>query len=268
MKTCCSTRSRSPERSRRFVLAYLSLAGALGLALGAGCSDDVVCTGETTPYVAARIEEVGAARGGSTYVEVYCSSDPRLNPSSLYASVADRRLGDPVEAPDQIGFLMTLSDTLLVWQTGTSCLLEVTTEFGIASAQEVIPGAFEVTAPETVMVGETLSLAWTSSYGADYYRVQASHEGQDGEADLDIAVNGTSVLLDATEVGSAGTLSGVVWAVSGRFPQSGAAGNVAGEGWGYYTVSYREAGDEFEVVVRDASLLPRHQDPVRQVGRQ
>lgn len=225
--------------------------------LVAGCSDDVVCTDETTPYVVARVEEVGAGRAGSTDVEVYCSSDPRMSPSQIDASIAERQLSGPVEAPDQVGFLMTLADTQVVWQPGTSCLLEVTTEFGIASSQEVVPGSFEVTAPETTVLGELLTLSWTESTGADYYRVQAMLDGPDGDSELDIAVAGTSVSLDETELTSVGTLSGMVWAVSGRFPQSGAAGNVGGAGWGYYSIAYRDAAGEFEVVVLDSAAVLR-----------
>ncbi len=255
MKTFCSIRNGCPGRSRlRPGLGAVALAAA-GLVWVAGCSDDVVCADKTTPYIVARVEEVGAGRAGSTQVEVYCASDPRMSPGSLSATIAQRQLSDPVEAEDQVGFLMTLSDTQIVWQTGTSCPLEVTTEFGIATSQEAVPGSFEVTAPETVTVGEPLTLSWTASNGADYYRVQAALDGTQGTTELDIAVSGTSVSLDATEVGSAGVFSGVVWAVAGRFPQSGAEGNVADEGWGYYSIAYRDSSGDFEVVVLDSAAL-------------
>ncbi len=176
-----------------------------------------------------------------------------MNPSFLSASIALRQLSDPVEAPDRVGFLMALSDTQVVWQPGTSCPLEVTTEFGIASSQEVVPGAFVVTAPQTTILGSQLTLSWTESTSADYYRLQATLEGPRGSSDLDIAIEGTSVSLNETEVPSTGTLSGRIWAVSGRFPQSGAAGNVAGEGWGYYSIAYRDTATEFEVAVIDSA---------------
>ncbi len=270
MKTCCSIRSLCPERSEsdrsasgtappgpaidalRALVAAPVLIAAVA-ALLTGCSDDVVCTEHTTPYVVARVEEVGAARAGSTAVEVYCSSDPRMSPGQLNVSIAERQLSGPFEAQDQAGFVMTLSDTQVVWQPGTSCMLEVTTEFGVASSQEVVPGTFEVTAPDTSTLGELLTLSWTESMNADYYRIQATLDGAQGETPLDIAVDGTSVSFDETEVTSAGVFSGRIWAVSGRFPQSGAAGNVAGEGWGYYSIAYRDAAGEFEVVVLDST---------------
>jgi hypothetical protein len=268
MRTCCSTRNRCQAPSRPGVpvasnrhlaqpplrrATSIAALAAIGSALLAGCTDDVVCSNEPTPYVTARVEEVGAARAGSTYVEVYCASDPRMSPSSLDVSVGGRQLSDPTEAPDHVGFLLTLSDTLVVWQPGVSCALSVTTESGIASGKETVPASFTVTAPETTIVGETLTLSWTQSSGADYYRVRATLDGPAGTDELDFAVDGTSVSLDGTEVGHPGALSGVVWAVSGRFPETGAAGNIGGEGWGYYSIAYRDAAGEFEVVVRDSA---------------
>ncbi|MFH1502238.1 MAG: hypothetical protein ABIG03_04250 [Candidatus Eisenbacteria bacterium] len=220
-----------------------------------GCSDDVVCSEETTPYVSARVEEVGVSRAGSTYVHVYCSHDPL--PGMLDVAVSDRELPDPAEAEDALGLFTSLSDTQVIWQPGTDCRLEVATEYGIAEALEPVPGSFVVTAPETVALDETLELTWTESEDADYYVVEAWLTGRrltpslERGPELDVAVEGTSVSLDLSELPGAGVLTGRVRAVAGPFPRSGSAGNMTGQGWGYFTVSYRDAGGEFQTVVRD-----------------
>ncbi len=79
MRTCCSTKSRCPELYRVRQRARAAAAAALSLAALAafvvGCSDDVVCSDDTTPYVVAHVEEVGGGRSGSTDVEVYRSEE-------------------------------------------------------------------------------------------------------------------------------------------------------------------------------------------------
>jgi hypothetical protein len=217
------------------------------LSVTTGCSDEVVCSDDTTPYVSARVEQVGAARAGSTYVEAYCSNDPL--PGMFDVSVSDRELPDPVEAPDQLGLLTSLTETLVIWQPGTNCLLEVATEFGIATALETVPGPFEVAAPGTIAVSETLTVSWTASEDADYYVVEAWHAGS--ASVIDVAVEGTATSFTPSELPGSGLLSGRVRAVAGPFPSAGTSGNVTGEGWGYFTVSYRDAGGDFEVVLVD-----------------
>jgi hypothetical protein len=278
MRTCSSTRNLCPGRSSfaaeqrglapaqsGLVRAAVCLALAGCIAVTVGCSDDVVCPDATSPYISARVKEVGAARAGSTYVEVYCSNDPL--PGTFNVSVSERQLPEGTEAEDRLGLVTSLSDTLIVWQPGTNCLLEVTTEFGIASALETVPGTFEVDAPGTLSIDETLTLTWSESQGAAYYVVEAwlatgaldpHGTGEatvdprgDGEPVLDIAVEGTSASFGPTELPGMGVLTGRVWAVTGPFPEAGAVGNVTGGGWGYLTVSYRDAGGEFEVVLED-----------------
>ena len=255
MRTCSSIRNLCPGRSS-FVRAAVCLALVAGMAMAVGCSDDVVCSDETSPYISARVEEAGAARAGSTYVEVYCSNDPL--PGTFNVSISDRQLPEGTEAADQLGLVTSLSDTVVVWQPGANCLLKVTTEFGIASGLETVPGTFEVEVPETVAINETLTLNWSEADGASYYLIEAwlasGARGTRGSRgpDIDVAVEGTSASFGPGELPGTGVLVGRVSAVAGPFPEAGAVGNVTGGGWGYLTVSYRDGGGEFEVVIRDS----------------
>ena len=50
---------------------------------------------------------------------------------------------------------------------------------------------------------------------------------------------------------SAGVVSGLVMTVAGPFPESGAAGNISGDGWGFFSLRYQDSGSGFEVIVSD-----------------
>ncbi len=264
MRTCFSTRSRcrapsssaeppSPGSERDGRLLSLSAGACLLVAVclvaTTGCSDDVFCVDDPALYISATIEEIGLARAGSTYVEVYCSNDPL--PGKFDVVVSDTTLPEATQAPDHLGLVTSLTETLVIWQPGTNCFLEVTTEYGVASAHEPVPGAFEVAAPGTIALGEILTLVWTASDNASYYVVQASLEGSRGTWDIDVAVEGTTTTFGPSELTSTGIFSGRVWAVAGPFPKAGSAGNVTGAGGGFLNVSYRDPGSEFEVVVED-----------------
>jgi len=231
--------------------AWLAVLALATLAILSGCTDDVVCGEEVPPYIAARVEQSSAARAGSTYVEVYCVSDPL--PGQLLARVSGDTLPGAQEAAGLPGLSTTFSDTQVIWQPGTGCVLEVTTDTGSSSALETVPGSFEVAAPGTVGLGDELTLSWTASSEADYYLVRGTIAGAQSEMSLDIAVDGNSITLGPSDVGLAGVLSGHVWAVSGPFPQTGSDGNVTGEGWGYFSVMYRVPATEFTVAIEDTA---------------
>jgi hypothetical protein len=261
MRIFSGTRSRFPEpsdsdqRSSRPAPAWAATGSfillAACIAIQVGCTDDVVCGEEITPYIAARVEQTAAARAGSTYVEVYCVSDPL--PGTLVASVTGRQLPQAQEAEGLPGLSTTLSDTQVIWQPGTNCVLEVTTSSGISSALEPVPGAFAVAAPDTIDLGDDLTLSWSDADDADYYLVEGVIDGTASEQPLDVAVDGSSITFGPSEMGLAGVLSGRVWAVAGPFPQSGSSGNVTGEAWGFLSVSYRTPASTFHVVIRDTA---------------
>ncbi len=49
-----------------------------------------------------------------------------------------------------------------------------------------------------------------------------------------------------------GVVSGIVETVAGPFPESGTQGNVSGDGWGFFTLRYADAGSAFETAVTGA----------------
>jgi hypothetical protein len=61
----------------------------------------------------------------------------------------------------------------------------------------------------------------------------------------------TSAAFSAESLSFAGAVSGFVESVAGPFPESGASGNVSGDGWGFFTVRYRDSGSAFEVILSE-----------------
>ena len=216
-----------------------------------GCSDDVVCPDDVPPFISAQVTEVSDGRAGSTFVEVYCSGDPL--PHILAVAINDRQLPDVVPAHDRPGFVTTLSETTIVWQPGTNCVLSLANEYGIASSLETVPGPFVVAAPGTVSAGGVAVITWTEADDADYYLLEATMASAFTETTEIVAVvDGTSFEADLSSISGAGFLSGSVSAMSGPLPEVGSVGNVSGEGWGFMNISYRDSGALFHVVVAAA----------------
>jgi hypothetical protein len=219
----------------------------------AGCSDEVVCpaaSNEKLPFIEGQVaEHIGRAETETT-ARVTATADPL--PAFLVAFVNGRELAATEPAPGDLRLEATLSDSLIVWQPGAACSLRVTTDSGFATARATVPGAFTVAAPESVSLGDTLTVRWTPSDGADYYIVDAALGAAGGPA-LAAAVRDTVKSFAPSQVPGAGIISGVVHAVSGPFPESGGGGNVGGDGWGFFTVSYDDPGSSFSVVVGDTS---------------
>ena len=236
----------------------VAVATALVL-LSAGCSDDLVCPEpEPTPYISALVVQTS---GGdeSTHAEVLCTADPLL--SGFTATINGRTL-PAVVSPDGLGFLATLDVDDVLWQPGTQCLLQVATNYGQAAATVAMPAATTVTAPTEIALGDTLRLVWRSVADADYYEVSAVlvpdagglMRGAWSSRDT-LALSATTretfaVFLPETIV-STGIVSGFVVTVAGPFPEGGAAGNITGVGWGFFTLRYRDSGSAFDVVVSD-----------------
>jgi hypothetical protein len=266
MKTCCSIRTLcqgacDPMRNSRALtrasrVTATACVAALAAAWLAGCSDDVVCPEEVPPFVSARVTEIAEGREGSTFVEVFCSGDPL--PDIFAVAINDRPLPEPAPSPDRPGFVTTLSETTIVWQAGTSCVLSVANDYGIAGAMETVPGAFVVAAPGTASAGATVALSWTDSDDADYYVLEATMAGAHaGTTALAEAIYGTSFDVDLSGFSGSGFLSGFVAAVSGPLPEAGAPGNVSGGGWGFMNISYRDSQSLFQVVISDAGGVVR-----------
>ena len=229
-------------------------AAASALALGGGCSDDVVCPESVpgdVPFIAASLVETAADGASETAVELYCAADPL--PGILVAFVNERELTDVGPAPDQIGLLATLEESVLVWTTGTRCSLKVTTEYGFATSGATLPEPFQVTAPLFLCVGDALTLTWSRSTSADYYVVSAKLEGTRTESALSATTTDTCASFGPSEIAGPGIVTGVVRAVSGPFPESGASGNVSGAGWGFFTAAYGDTRSAFEVTVLDTA---------------
>jgi hypothetical protein len=148
---------------------------------------------------------------------------------------------------DDFGLVVTLEEDVIVWQPGTRCSLKVTTNYGFATSSEPVPSSFEVSAPETIVLGEPLAISWTAAEDADYYVLSGALDG----GDISAAAPDTAVTIDAADLPSAGVFRGHVEAVAGPFPGVGTSGNVGGAGWGFFTIAYHDPASAFEVTVVD-----------------
>lgn len=239
------------------------VAAAIAMALlTCGCSDDLVCPElpGTLPYISALVVQGSSGEAGTTHAEVVCTADPLL--STLITFINGRELH--VVVPSH-GFdiVATVDDDLVLWQPGVRCSLAVTTNYGFATAAVVVPSAAVVSAPAEIFLGDELELLWESVDDADYYVVSAVLISDDGAPvrgaaggrdtlALSLATRDTFAAFPAKDFTSAGVVSGLVEAVAGPFPESGAAGNISGDGWGFFTLHYQDAGSTFEVVVSEA----------------
>jgi hypothetical protein len=231
----------------------------------AGCTDDITCPEppqeESAPYIYAFVDQRTGGRTEWTHAEVSCTADPL--PSLLIAFINGREISE-LESQGELGLRVTLDDDIVIWQPGTLCSLGVTTNYGYATATGVMPEGPDVIAPETISLGDTLALSWGRVSDADYYRVDAtlfhvgaapgtaSPEPAYGSRDslsLSAVTRDTSVFFLPDEIGYEGSVVGVVEAISGPYPESGAEGNVSGDGWGFFTLRHSGPGSDFSVNV-------------------
>ena len=239
----------------RRITLLVAVAATLVL-LSSGCSDDLVCPEPvgTLPYVSAFVVQKSDGEEGSTHAEVVCTADPLV--SEFLPFINGRQLLI-VGSAHGLDRLAELDDDLVLWQPGVPCSLAITTNYGYATAVVVMPDAAAVSAPDEISVGDELELIWESVADADYYVVSAvliTDEGAPGSRDtlaLSAITRETSAAFPAESLPSAGVVWGFVESVAGLFPESGAAGNVSGDGWGFFTLRYQDSGSVFEVVVSD-----------------
>jgi hypothetical protein len=232
----------------------LAVVAGLAAAL-AGCTDDVVCPDGSLNarlYVSATVVETRGVEGESASGAVFCSADTL--PVFLIASVNGREFPEVVSS-GTLGLTATLEDDAVAWQPGAACSLKVTTDYGVARACVVVPGSFAVSAPETIGLGEALTLSWTASPAADYYTVVATLAGGRAADTVSLlaTTRDTTVTIAASDITMAGVVSGRVRAVAGPFPDGGAAGNVTGAGWGFFTVAFSDTAGAFTVTVHNTA---------------
>ena len=234
---------------------------AVAVLLAGGCSDDLTCPvldpADVLPFVSARVVQNAGDRLGSTHAEVVCTADPL--PSLLIAFINGREL--PYVGPSgDLSALATLDDDTIVWQSGTRCSLEVTTDFGYATAAAVVPAAVLVLAPAEISLGDTLRLTWEKAAYADYYEVSGTMasgggalvaESRDTLA-FSLTTRDTFAVFAPEIIALEGAATGTVTAVSGPYPESGASGNVSGDGWGFFTLRFTDPGSAFSVTVSSA----------------
>lgn len=235
-------------------------AAAAVLLLAGGCSDDVVCPDVvqdgTVPHISAHVMQGSDGRAEWTHAEVVCSADPL--PSILIAFVNSRELAG-VETSGELGLVRLLDDDVIVWQPGVVCSLEVTSDYGYATAMAVVPEAPLVSAPAALTIGDTLRLEWPAATGADYYRVTGMFIDSPASADRDdrdalaflVTTRDTAAAFTTDSISSPGEFVGVVEAVAGPFPQGGTEGNISGDGWGFFTLLYSDVGSAFTVAMSD-----------------
>jgi hypothetical protein len=221
----------------------------------ASCSDDIVCPGGTTitaPSISGAIVESRLPGGDSTVASVRCVSDPL--PDEFAVFISGRQLLDiAVESP--LSLLATLEDDDIIWQNGQGCSLRVTTDAGLATASVSVPGAFSVAAPADVALGDTLTITWRPSDGADYYTVRCVvRSAREDSLVLERSITDTVVVFEPDDISMAGAASGHVRAVAGPYPDGGSEGNVSGRGWGFFTVAYYDSLCLFGFSVNDPAV--------------
>lgn len=230
----------------------------LALAILVGCSDDIVCPlggNEGDPFIGASVLETRLAGGVHTSVRVFCTSDPL--PGMFIVSVSDRSISE-ITVGDPLGLVATLEEDSTIWQNGQVCSLEVTTEWGFATAEEPVPGPFSVVQPGGVSLGDTLFVEWAMAADTDYYEVECVIRGTRGDSlVLSQTTTDTTAVFEPDDITLAGELEGRVMAVAGPYPGSGSDGNVTGGGWGYFTVSYYDTLSLFELTVADTADIAR-----------
>lgn len=226
-----------------------------------GCSDDLTCPeldpADVLPYISARVVQNADDRLGSTHAEVVCTADPL--PSLLVAFVNGRELPDAGTTGD-LSAVATLDDDVVVWQSGTRCSLEVTTNYGFATAGGFVPDAVVAVAPTEILLGDSLVVTWEKAAGADYYELSGTlaagsgvlvSSGRDTVV-LSATTRDTFVVFAPDVISFEGVAAGVVTAVTGPFPESGAEGNISGDGWGFFTLRFTDPGSSFSVTVAGA----------------
>ncbi len=223
------------------------------------CSDDIVCPDSTiivAPSITAAVVESRLADGDHTSVDVRCVADPL--PNSYAVFVTGRQIED-TEVVSPLALLATLDDDTIVWQHGLACSLRVITDVGVATATELVPGAFAVEQPASITVADTLNLRWGPADDADYYTVRFVIRGaRDDSLVLQRSVADTAVSFGPDDIALPGVASGWVRAVAGPLPDGGTDGNVTGEGWGFFTVSYYDSLCLFEFTVADTAPPSPH----------
>ena len=245
---------------KRSLLIKSALGAATLLAL-AGCSDDVVCPDlvpdEANVYIAAHLTQVSDSgpRDASAHAELVCTSDPL--PTTLIAFINGRELSE-VESHEGLGLRASFDDDVVLWEPGTSCSLGVTTNLGYATSVILVPYAADPVAPLESAVDETLAILWSAAAGADYYRLtatlvpeEAGRGGQRDTLEFELNTRSSRVTFEPDDLPFTGSLAGVVESVAGPFPEGGSAGNVEGDGWGFFSARYSDAGSGFAVTVYD-----------------
>ncbi len=223
------------------------------------CSDDIVCPDDTiivAPAITASVVESRLAGGDRTSVEVHCVADPLPNDFAVF--VSGRQIDD-IDVVSPLALRATLDDDDIVWQHGIDCSLRVITDVGIATAIEPVPGAFAVEPPTDITVTDTLNLSWAPADDADYYTVRCViRSARDDSLVLERSIADTTVSFGPDDITLAGSASGWVRATAGPLPDGGTDGNVTGEGWGFFTVSYYDSLCLFEFSVADTAPASPH----------
>jgi hypothetical protein len=227
-------------------LAVLAL---LVVVVLAGCSDDITCPdcedAPDKPFVSAHVRQRGGDQP-STVATLTVGGDPV--PATLVASVNYREFGEETLVDGPL-LSATLEDDAVIWQPGTPCTLRVSTDAGFARASAVAPSAPSVWAPATVTLGDSLVVSWSAADDADFYSLRAVlREGVDSLV-VEVSVEDTLYVFMPDALTMSGELTGVVASVSGPLPAAGANGNVTGEGWGFFSVSYETDNSRFAATV-------------------
>jgi len=217
----------------------------------AGCSDDITCPDPddqpTKPFIRSQVRQTDGP-SPRTLATLTVGGDPVT--SLLAASINYREFGEPEFLDDPL-ILAAIEEDAVVWQPGTPCTLRVVTDMGFARGSAVVPEAAAPVAPPSITLGDSLRVAWGPAQDADYYIVRAVVRADGDSLVLENAVTDTEAVFAADAVTLAGSLEGVVRAVSGPIPETGSDGNITEEGWGFFSMSFEDASSSFELIVED-----------------
>jgi len=235
----------------------LTLAIPLLLLVFVGCKGPEGPEGPTGPegpagpekvYVLGKVENTG-----NVYVEVYFS--PVIPWVTVNQETLDVYRYEGLYEGYYWDEYNYYTDSISV-STGDSIHLKVDYTRGIATASSRVPGGFEITSHDTsqtayISVGSDLTVSWSTSIYADFYRVYfwLYYDYYDTLGDYrrvyfhkDTCVTSTSIIFPASQLFPADLDSVrwstgghfLIWAMNGPILEPGSEGNVTGDGSGFF----------------------------------
>jgi len=215
-------------------LTVLFVVAAVAIAI-VGCDDSnpADASGQTwITYAFAFHGELFPLRQDVTDLWGQIVSDPIAAPGSITMNGTEfsgQEYWDNIEGILSFGYCTIFDDF-------DPLTVEITTSLGSTGCTVPLPEmptAFAYSDPESLDIGEDLTVFWSGG-DADFYYVEIDYEHEFGTDYKDTLVTGTSWTVD----GSFFPFNGEIWgvylqAINGPVPEPGSGGNMSGDGTGF-----------------------------------